>query len=79
MKKTLNFIGKRKIFFGISLAIIAIGLICNIIFGATLDIQFRGGTVISYNFVGEIDEAKLQETIQKIINDGGGTLLCIIL
>ena len=69
MKKTLNFIGKRKIFFGISLAIIAIGLICNIIFGATLDIQFRGGTVISYNFVGEIDEAKLQDTIQKATPD----------
>ena len=23
--------------------------------------------------------AKLQETVQKIINDGGGTLLCIVL
>ena len=32
MKKDLNFIGKSKVFFGISLAIIAIGLICNIIF-----------------------------------------------
>lgn len=69
MKKTLNFFGKRKIFFGISLAIIAIGLICNIIFGATLDIQFKGGTVISYNFTGEIDEAKLQDTIQKATPD----------
>ena len=50
MKKTLNFIGKSKIFFGISLSIIAIGLICNIIFGATLNIQFKGGTIISYNY-----------------------------
>ena len=37
MKKTLNFIGKSKIFFGISLTIIAIGLICNIIFGVVFD------------------------------------------
>lgn len=65
MKKTLNFIGKSKIFFGISISIIVIGLICNIIFGTTMDIQFRGGTVISYSFVGEIDEEALQDTIQQ--------------
>lgn len=69
MKKTLDFIGKRKIFYGISLTIIAIGLICNIIFGVTLDIQFKGGTIISYNYVGEIDDAKLQDTIQKATPD----------
>ena len=64
MKKDLNFIGKSKIFFGISLAIIAIGIICNIIFGATLDIQFRGGTIVTYGFVGEIDQEALKDTIQ---------------
>ncbi|MBR1532797.1 MAG: protein translocase subunit SecF [Ruminococcus sp.] len=69
MKKTLNFIGKSKIFFGISLTIIAIGLICNIIFGTTLNIQFKGGTIITYNFVGEIDEEALQDTIQKATPD----------
>ncbi len=69
MKKDLNFIGKSKVFFGISLAIIAIGLICNIIFGATLDIQFKGGTIANYSFVGEIDEAKLKDTIQNATPD----------
>lgn len=64
MKKDLNFIGKSKVFFGISLAIIAIGLICNIIFGATLDIQFKGGTIASYTFVGDIDQETLKDTIQ---------------
>ena len=64
MKKDLNFIGKSKIFFGISLAIIVIGLICNIIFGATLDIQFKGGTIVNYTFVGEIDDSALKDTIQ---------------
>ena len=69
MKKTINFIGKSKIFFGISLAIIVIGLICNLIFGATLDIQFRGGTIISYSYLGEIDEDALQNTIQSATPD----------
>ena len=69
MKKDLNFIGKKKIFFGISLAIIAIGIIFNIIFGATLDIQFKGGTIISYGYVGEIDQSTLGDTLQKATPD----------
>ena len=64
MKKDLNFIGKSKIFFGISLAIIAIGLICNIIFGVTLDIQFKGGTIVNYSYTGEIDQEALKDAIQ---------------
>ena len=64
MKKDLNFIGKSKVFFGISLAIIAIGLICNIIFGATLDIQFKGGTIVNYSYTGEIDQEALKDAIQ---------------
>lgn len=69
MKKDLNFIGKRKIFFGISLAIIAIGLLCNLIFGARLDIQFKGGTIITYGYSGEIEQAQIEETIQKATPD----------
>lgn len=64
MKKDMNFVGRSKIFFTISIAIIVIGIICNFIFGATLDIQFKGGTIISYGFVGEIDEDTLKDTIQ---------------
>ena len=64
MKKDLNFVGRSKIFFGISLGIILIGIICNFIFGATLDIQFKGGAIISYSFTGEVDENALKDTIQ---------------
>ena len=60
MKKDLNFIGRSKIFFGISLAIILIGIICNFIFGTTLDIQFKGGAIISYSFTGDVDENALK-------------------
>ncbi|MBQ8539202.1 MAG: protein translocase subunit SecF [Ruminococcus sp.] len=64
MKKDLNFIGRSKIFFGISLGIILIGIICNFVFGTTLDIQFKGGAIISYSFTGEVDENALKDTIQ---------------
>ena len=41
--KIIDFVGHKKIFFGISLAIIIIGIVCNFIFGTQLDIQFSGG------------------------------------
>ncbi len=65
MKKILNFTGTSKIFFCISIAIFVIGIICNCIFGVTLDIQFTGGTILHYNYIGNIDTAKMQSVIQK--------------
>ena len=38
----IKFCEKKKIFFGISLAILVIGVICNIFLGTKLDIQFTG-------------------------------------
>ena len=55
MKKIFNFTGKSKIFMGISIAIILIGIVCNVIFGVTLDIQFTGGTILQYSYTGEVD------------------------
>lgn len=63
--KMLDFYGKRKIFFGISLGIIAIGIIFNIIFGVSLDIQFSGGSMISYSYSGEVNEEEMKALIQE--------------
>ena len=63
--KALDFYSKRKIFFGISIAIIAIGFIFNIIFGVSLDIQFSGGAMISYSYSGQVDEAEMKALIQE--------------
>ena len=69
MKKDLNFVGKRKVFFCISLSIIAIGILFNIIFGANLDIQFKGGTIITFGYVGDVDQSKIESTVQKATPD----------
>lgn len=63
-KKIIDFVGKKKIFFGISIAIIVIGIICNIIFGTTLDIQFSGGASLRFSYTGEINEDELYDYIQ---------------
>ena len=61
MKKQIDFIGRKKIFFAISLAVILLGLAANLIFGTELSISFRGGARISYGYSGEsidLDEVK---------------------
>ncbi len=66
MKKcNFDFIGNKKIFFGISLGIMLIGLICNFIFGTQLDIQFSGGAIVKYSYTGDVDENRLEDVIQK--------------
>ena len=62
---SIKFFENRKMFFGISLGIILIGLICNIVFGARLDIQFTGGAVIKYSYTGDVQ----QEEVEKIVQD----------
>lgn len=52
-KRTFDFIGKRKIFLFISLGLILAGVIVNLIFGTELDINFKGGTIFSYNYTAE--------------------------
>lgn len=51
MKKNyIDFMGKRKVFWLISLSLIAIGILCNIIFGVQLDIKFTGGSMFKYSY-----------------------------
>lgn len=64
-KRVLDFTGKKKIFFGISLGIIVIGIICNFIFGTTLDIQFSGGATLTFSYQGDINQDELHDFIQK--------------
>ncbi len=50
-----DFIGRRKIFLIISACIIALGLLVNVIFGVEMDVTFKGGTLISYSYEGELN------------------------
>lgn len=50
-----DFIGKKKIFFIISSAIIIITLISALVFGVELNIQFKGGSILTYSYSGDVD------------------------
>lgn len=63
----IDFIGKRKIFYTISLSLIAIGIIISIIFGVAFDIEFKGGAIIRYTYSGEVDKAAAQTVAESTL------------
>ena len=69
MKKIKNFIGHTKIFFGISITLFVIGIVCNIIFGTQMDIQFTGGAIIEYSYTGQVNEEQLKTFLQNETTD----------
>lgn len=57
----IDFIKNRKIYFTVSIILVAFCILSSFIFGAKLDIQFKGGTLITYLYEGEIDLNTFQE------------------
>ena len=64
-KGNFDYIKARKICWFISLGIAVAGIVCNVIFGTALDVQFRGGNELSYTYVGEIDSDEVEAKVDK--------------
>lgn len=62
--KIFDFVGKRKIFCVIPLIIAAITIIVALILGVEVDIEFKGGTMLTYSYSGTIDTAKVKSTVE---------------
>lgn len=69
MKSNLNidFIGKRKIYYTISITLIVIGILISAIFGVKLDIQFKGGAIIKYSYTGTVDSSTALKAAQEAL------------
>jgi preprotein translocase SecF subunit len=66
--KIIPFFSKRKIFFGISLSIMLIGIIAMFVNGVQLDIQFKGGAMLKYTYTGTIDENVADDIVSGVLN-----------
>lgn len=60
-----SFYKHRKVFFAISLALIIAGALAAIFFGVDLDIQFKGGSLLTYSYTGDID----LKTAESVVSD----------
>lgn len=50
-------------------AVIVLGLIFTLVFGLKLDINFAGGTRITYSYTGDVKEADFESTVKTVIKD----------
>ena len=65
MKKfNIRFYENRKIYFTITIALLVLGVIFNVIFGTTLDIQFKGGVMLEYAYSGTIDTSEVESAVE---------------
>ena len=69
--KIIRFYSKRWIYFALSLSIMAIGIIFALVDGISLDIQFKGGSMLTYTYEGTLnssDTNKAEEIAAKQLN-----------
>ncbi|MBQ8177209.1 MAG: protein translocase subunit SecF [Oscillospiraceae bacterium] len=65
MKKfNFDFIAKRKVFFAIPIIIAVITIITALVAGVPVDIEFKGGTMLTYSYAGDIDTKAVQATVE---------------
>lgn len=67
--KTIDFVGKFKFFLIVPLVIIIVGVVMNIVSGVSLDINFSGGTKLSYSYTGDVDNDAAKKAIKNSLKD----------
>ncbi len=65
--RNIDFYKKRRIFYAISLSIIVIGFVVGAVFGIKLDIDFKGGSIVTYTYEGELDLAVADKLVAEAI------------
>lgn len=63
----LDIIGKRKRYFIISLVAMVLVLLITIVIGPKLDIQFKGGSIATYSYTGEITPEAFEKTVEDFL------------
>ena len=60
---SINFIGNRKKFYTFSCALIAVVLVFCAVFGVKMDVEFKGGSMITLSYEGDVDLPSLKSEI----------------
>lgn len=66
MNKTLKIVENKKWFYIASVTVILIAIIWTLVAGVNVAIEFKGGTIISYSYTGEISETAVEAAVAEI-------------
>ncbi len=64
--KTLGFSGKKKMFFILSACLVVLS-VCTTFLGVEIAIDFKGGTIVSYSYSGDLNETACQSEIESLL------------
>ena len=70
----INFIGNRKKFYAFSCALIAIVLVFCAVFGVKMDVEFKGGSMVTLSYEGDVDLPSLKSEIGSQLGQSDLTL-----
>lgn len=67
-RKILNVTGHSKIFYTISCSLIALFIILTAVIGLNVDIAFKGGTILTYSYTGDISDSDVSKIVSDTLN-----------
>ena len=70
----INFVGNRKKFYNFSCALIAIVLVFCAVFGVKMDVEFKGGSMVTLSYEGDVDLPSLKSEIGSQLGQNDLTL-----
>lgn len=70
----INFIGNRKKFYTFSCALIAVVLVFCAVFGVKMDVEFKGGSMVTLSYEGDVDLPSLKSEIGSQLGQNDLTL-----
>lgn len=65
----INFVGKRNLFFIIAAVCMVVIFATAIILGVPMDIQFKGGSMITYSYTGELSSSDVSDVAEDIVGN----------
>lgn len=65
-KKEFDFLKNKKVFFIIPIAIAVITIITALVIGVPVDIEFKGGTMLTYSYDGTINTGDVKAEVEKL-------------
>ena len=65
-KKEFDFLKNKKVFFIIPIAIAVITIITALVIGVPVDIEFKGGTMLTYSYDGTISTGDVKSEVEKL-------------
>ena len=67
--KVLKVYEKRKIFYAISCLLIVSFVVLTLVIKLNVAIEFKGGTILTYSYTGDIKTADIEETVSKAVEE----------